>query len=1101
MNRKKLFLALIVCIVLFAGAVVLTLGFSDDLATVTNNQSPVVISEILASNRTYPAPNGRLLDFIEIRNMTDSPLDISGYMLSDREDAIGYTFPNGTILPAGGYAVCWCDKDSESDRYANFGISKKGNDTIFLLNSSNVCIDEYNTPPVSDNMPLIRDETGSWTIGTQATPGYENTEEGFAAWLESVGAKEQSIVISEVMTGASRTVIDSEGHQSDWVELLNTGSEEVDLSGCYLSDDPDARAKWMIPSLKLAPGERAVIRCAGNSAASDEADFALTRDGSTVILTGTFGNTIALVEVPELGRDCSWALSEDGTYQETTRCTPGFPNTEDGYNAWLQSVGSYTPPILISEVMTANRSTVTSLSGALCDWVELYNPTDEAISLGGLYLASDTEDRMQYRLPDITLGAGERIVIRCSGGNAPDGEAPISLPRGGCPVILSGAAGNVIAQVEVPRMEPDRTWALRDDGSYEASAEPSPGYANTHDGYLAFRATQTVTGPLIISEVMPSNAKYLQQDDAEFYDWLELKNISDDPIRLSDYRLSDDPDKLNMFALPDVTLQPGEHYIIICSGYPDLTTGKYTHAPFTLSREESWVYLSRASDGRCVDFLRMFDVPYQHSVGRMDGENGTYYFTTPTPGTQNGSGVAFISATPRVLTPDGVYNGVEDLRVELGGTGTLYYTLDGSIPTKHSERYTGPLTLTQTTVVRVVSYENGGLPSDIVTAAYIINENHTLPVISIAADPDELFGSSGIYTKYRQDKEIRCNLKLFENGEGFDIDCGLKLYGHTGLKAPKKSFKVNFRGRYGSSFLQYPVYGEDGPNVYDSLCIRAGQDYPKSIFRDELFTSLAREMSNSVLAQRDKFSILYVNGEYFGIYCMKEAFTETFYAQNMGGSADNVTIVQAPVGAKHEIYELNQFCKNNDMTVDANYQYVCDRVDIDSLIDWMIIEGYCTNADVQQNLRYFRSTDTGNKWQYAYYDLDWAFYYHNAFKHVLSPYQEWQHLTLTRNVMENPTFRDKFLARTSALMATTLSNEHVTARIDYYENLLDPEVKRERQRWNGSYDAWKKEVQYLRDFINIGEEGNDQMDCMINKLIDYIGLTDAEIEKYFSRWR
>ena len=176
-------------------------------------------------------------------------------------------------------------------------------------------------------------------------------------------------------------------------------------------------------------------------------------------------------------------------------------------------------------------------------------------------------------------------------------------------------------------------------------------------------------------------------------------------------------------------------------------------------------------------------------------------------------------------------------------------------------------------------------------------------------------------------------------------------------------------------------------------------------------------------------------------------------------------------------------------------------MDIDSLIDWMIIEGYSTNGDVQQNLRYVRSKDTGWKWQFCLYDLDWAFYYHNAFKHVLSPHQDWQHLTLTRNIMKNAQFREKFLARCSELMSTTLSNENVTARIDYYEALLDPEVPRERQRWNNNYKSWKSKVQYLRDFINIGEDGYDQMDNMINKLIDYIGLTDAEIDKYFSRWR
>ena len=77
--------------------------------------------------------------------------------------------------------------------------------------------------------------------------------------------------------------------------------------------------------------------------------------------------------------------------------------------------------------------------------------------------------------------------------------------------------------------------------------------------------------------------------------------------------------------------------------------------------------------------------------------------------------------------------------------------------------------------------------------------------------------------------------------------------------------------------------------------------------------------------------------------------------------------------------------------------------------------------------------------------------------------------------MKNAQFREKFLARCSELMATTLSNENVVARINYYENLLDPEVPRERQRWTSTYKAWKNKVQYLRDFIVVGEDGWDQM--------------------------
>ena len=1094
-KRLKSLLALLACAILFAGAVLFSLHFSQE-DKAAQHANPIVLSEILASNVTYPASNGKYLDFVEVRNLSGSPMDISGYMLSDDGESIGYTFPNGTIIPAGGYIVCWCDKDSESDNYASFGIAKRGGDIICLYNSANVLVDRYEVPRTNDNVPLIRQEDGSWSTTEYATPGYENTLEGYETWLASAGGGITGVVISEVMSGSSYSIIDGEGHQSDWIELWNHSENAVVLDGCYLSDDPADRTKWLIESLTLSPDERIVIRCAGDTATAQEADFALSRSGCTVILTGYMGNIMDQVEVPQLGKDCSWALQEDEVYEETTLATPGFENTQAGYDAWLGTVGYETPEILISEVMTANRSTITNEAGRLCDWVELYNPTASAVVLERVYLSDDPADRMKWPIPATTLEAGQRMIIRCSGSEAAAGEADFALNRDGVTMFLSGAVGNVIHQVEVPRMAEDRTWSLQSDGTFAESAYPSPGFENTEDGCLAFRATQAPMGDLIISEVMPSNCSYLVQADGEYYDWVELRNISGSAINLADYALSDDPGTPAKFQLPSKTLEPGERIVIICSGNTALTDSKYTHAPFTISREEGWVYVSRIDDNSCSDYIRVYDVPYQHSVGRVDGENGTFYFTTPTPGTENGSGVAFISETPVVETPDGVYNDVQSVTVTLNGEGPLYYTTDGSVPTDSSTRYTGPISLTATTVIRAVSLESGKLPSDVVTASYIINENHTLPVISITADPDELFGGMGIYTKYRQDKEIQCNLEFFEETGSFNIDCGLKLYGHTGLQNPKKSFKVNFRGRYGASTLNYAVWGDEGPAVYDSLCIRAGQDYPKSIFRDELFTSLCREFSDSALAQRDKFSILYVNGEYFGIYCMKEAWTELMYAQNMGGSAENVEIIQAPVGMDSEIYALNKYCRTNNQKTDEYYNYLDSQIDLDSLIDWMIMEGYCTNSDVQQNLRYFRSADTGYKFQYAFYDLDWTFNYHTTFRHIFSSDQTWQHMTITKNLIKNPTFRDKFLTRLAEAMETTLSNENVIARIEYYENLLDPEVERERERWGGSYKAWKNEVQALKDFLL--EENH--LGYIPDKLKMYIGLTNAEAEKYFSRW-
>ena len=75
---------------------------------------------------------GQLLDFIEVHNLSANAVDISGFMLSDDLNSIGYTFPDGTVLPAYGYTVCWCSPNSEDERYAGFGISREGGETIYL---------------------------------------------------------------------------------------------------------------------------------------------------------------------------------------------------------------------------------------------------------------------------------------------------------------------------------------------------------------------------------------------------------------------------------------------------------------------------------------------------------------------------------------------------------------------------------------------------------------------------------------------------------------------------------------------------------------------------------------------------------------------------------------------------------------------------------------------------------------------------------------------------------------------------------------------------------------------------------------------------------
>lgn len=1080
MVNKKALSAFGFCIVLFVVALLVSLLFASP-----GEEGTVRLSEVVASNRTSPAPNGQYLDYIEVHNTGTAPVDISGYMLSDKPDTIGYTFPQGTVLPAGGYAVCWCDKNADSSAYAAFGISNDGTDAIYLYNDANVIVDRLEVPIIGTNVPYIRLSDGTWDRGTYLTPGFENTQDGYNAWLRAGDAAQVDVVISEVMPGANCLDADGSGRVTDWVELYNRGNTAAELTGAYLTDDPGDIVKWQLPECILQPGERRVIRCAGDEARAGEADFLLSRDGGTVLLSGKLGQPLSRVEYGVVGRDISWALC-DGEYR-AMEATPGFENTDAGHSSWLQTVNAEKLSIVISEVMPGNYSTLLSAKGQLCDWVELYNPGASPADLSGCYLSNDPDHRGKWRIEDLTLMPGEYAVILCSGNDAGAGEANFGISRDGATVLLTGKAGNILASTELPALERDHVWALQKD-TYTATVQATPGLSNTEASREAYLKSTRPLGELIISEVMPSNSLYFMESDGKCYDWVELYNAGSQTLQLSDYHLSNDPDQPTLFRLPEQELKPGEYVIVICSGDAVLTGGRI-YAPFTLSRQQSALYII-GPDGSYSDYLGIWDVPNGGSVGRSNG-TGTYYFAKPTPAKANGTGVVFISATPTAVTASGVYNNVSTLTVELSGDA-VRYTTDGSTPTARSRQYTEPLQLDKTTVVRFASFTDGRIPSDVVTAPYIINENHTLPVVSMATAPANLFSPTGLYEDYETEREVTCNITLFEEGGSFSVDCGLKMYGHMGLTLPKKSFKINFRGKYGTDYLTYPVFGADGPQVYDSLVIRSGQDYTNTIFRDELFTSLSRQATDKVLAQRDKHVILYINGEYWGIYTIKEAFSQTMYAENYGVTSQSVTVQQAPVGTDSELFDLLTYCRKNDLSQQENYDYFASRIDIDSFIDWMIFEAYGSNTDISQNLRYFKSTENGDIWQFALYDLDWAWYFKDGFYGLIAPDKVAQHATLGRAAFKNETFRQKFFTRLAELKNGVLSNENVLARIDHYVALLSPEVEREKARWGGNYAAWEKNVETMRKYIT----ARDHWEHLEGQLRRFIGMTDAEYKKY-----
>lgn len=748
--------------------------------------------------------------------------------------------------------------------------------------------------------------------------------------------------------------------------------------------------------------------------------------------------------------------------------------------------------IKISELMVKNDATLLDSDGEFSDWFELVNTSDSPVSLAG-WRVSDSEDKSGWSFPDVTIDAGGYLLVFASSKESTGTELHASFSLSEDETLYLYAPENYLAD-SAPNVsaKADHSSVRLADGSFEDCIWPTPGYSNDVDGYELFCAAHTATSPLVINEVMVYNDSYNRQPDGEYYDWVELKNVSEEPIMLAEYYLSDDKDNPMLWRLPERYLDPGALLVVHCSGNSDLSTSDTVHSNFSLNSTSERLYLTSAAQQRVTDYVWLHDIFKDWTVGRMDGQSGFFYLSSPSPWSGNrGNAYRYISDQPVSLGEDGIYNDVTGVSVELEGSGRIFYTTDGSRPDESSAEYTEPITLDKTTVIRAINVQDGAASSRAITLSYIINENHTLPVLSLSTDSPSTF--SGIYYGKRKYYEIPANISYFEDGSSFNIDCGLKMKGWTSLENPKKSMGVSFRGCYGDDMLDYDIFGSD-VTEFSSLSIRAGQDYPLAIIRNELFQELCLEMGDNVPTQNSKYCILYLNGSYYGIYCLKEDFSKQYYASHKGVNKSDVTMLKSPVALSSAVYqEVYQFCRDNDMSLDENCDHICSVLDIDNVVDWFLIEGYTANSDVNGNMRYFKLND-GGKWQIAFYDLDWTFNYaSNCFTNITDSNREVQVSQLINRLLTNARFREQLLSRYSELVSTTLSNEHVLAKIDELQALLEPEVPRERDQWGSDVDGWHYRLDELRSFIT----NNDYANYSANKLCSLLGASAEQKMQYF----
>ena len=476
--------------------------------------------------------------------------------------------------------------------------------------------------------------------------------------------------------------------------------------------------------------------------------------------------------------------------------------------------------------------------------------------------------------------------------------------------------------------------------------------------------------PVRISEVLAANASTLttrvRENAGDSFrgeqltpDWIELRNLTSSPLDISGYHLTEQRRDLQRWEFPSDTIIPAGGYLVVFADRlnitdPALDEAGLLHTNFKL--DVAGEYLAVTSPEGIV--LDAYDPGYPAQRADFSfgtGSDGTLgYLLAATPGEENtGLYVGVVSDT--TFTVDrGFFS--ESFEVEIATTtpgATIRYTLNGDPPdTSSGEVYSGPITITTTTVLRAAAFKDDFLPSNVAAQTYIFAAdvlqqdgselggvrwghagadwemdplivNHAdpeirpepddllrIPTVSLSLDFDRMWGSNGIYIR-GENIETPVGFEYFDPsrpGSGVQTNSTVQIVGGSSpqrWKVDKLSMRVRFTEDEGASELEYSVFGPDATNTFDTLVIDArlnnvwhygggsdpdGQRGRAQYMRDEFASDLQNALGG--YGPHAQHVHVYINGIYWGLHILHERPDDNFAASYLGGFAEDYDVIK-----------------------------------------------------------------------------------------------------------------------------------------------------------------------------------------------------------------
>lgn len=599
-----------------------------------------------------------------------------------------------------------------------------------------------------------------------------------------------------------------------------------------------------------------------------------------------------------------------------------------------------------------------------------------------------------------------------------------------------------------------------------------------------------------INEFMASNDITYADESGEYEDWIELYNFGDTEVDLNGMYVSDDPNeplKYQLSASGNELVVPAKTYFILWAD--DDESDGANHLNFKLSADGESILLS-SSGGVLIDSYTFGPQNSDISEGLAPGTSSWNFYTTPTPLAPNGTdGLSDQLPEPIPSVLGGFFTSSTTININYPETGaSLHYTTDGSEPTQLSNTWSDGLNINTTTTLRVKAFKTGFLPSEAASHTYLFDNDFTLDVISIQGDPEAFFGSSGIYDNEYAGLEKRIHIEYFtaEGNLGMEANAGIKI--HSPKNHPQKSFRIYARGEYGDSEFNYPFFEDKDISVFKRLILRNGSNdsQPSGLthFKDGMYHQLfgSAGKRNHYSAYRPVH--VYLNGTYWGIYNLRERQDRYYARENIGTehvdmlerTMDTPSRFNAIEGNFDEYNVLDDFVKNNDMSIQANYEIVKEQVNIENYVDYYIFGVFSGNRDwYENNTKWVKPKAPGHKWEWMMWDVEYGLGTYRNYDHGKPdwaaifyartrggwPYSStWKNTYFLRNLLDNKEFRDYFSNRYADLLNTTLREENVLTKIAETKALLEPDIDKQINRWGLSKSKWEDAINYFEYYVS-----------------------------------